>query len=109
MTPYWLMLWAAIVMSMAGQTMLKAGAQADTFMHQIFDWKTLAGFCVYGASSLCYIVALRKIPLSAALPCTAISYVAAALIGHFVFGEALTAMRMGAIALILGGVVLLVL
>jgi multidrug transporter EmrE-like cation transporter len=34
--------------------------------------------------------------------------VAAALIGHFVFGETLTAMRVGAIALISGGVILLV-
>ena len=30
---YWLMLALAIIMSMAGQTMLKAGSQADTFMH----------------------------------------------------------------------------
>jgi multidrug transporter EmrE-like cation transporter len=47
--------------------------------------------------------------MSVALPCTAISYVAAALIGHFVFGETLTGMRIAAIALISGGVVLLVL
>jgi len=106
---YWLMLSAAIAMSMAGQTMLKSGARADTFMHQLFDWRTLVGLCVYGSASLFYIVALRKIPMSVALPCTAISYVAAAMIGHFVFGETLTAMRIGAIALILGGVVLLVL
>jgi len=106
---YWLMLSAAIAMSMAGQTMLKAGAQADTFMHQLFDWRTLLGLCVYGSASLFYIVALRKIPMSVALPCTAISYVAAALIGHFVFGETLGTMRIGAILLISGGVVLLVL
>ncbi len=109
MNVYWLMLSAAIAMSMAGQTMLKAGAQADTFTQQLLDWRTLLGLCVYGSASIFYIVALRKIPMSVALPCTAISYVAAALIGHFMFGETLTAMRIGAIALISGGVVLLVL
>jgi multidrug transporter EmrE-like cation transporter len=109
LTPYWLVLWVAIAMSMAGQTMLKAGAQADTFMHQLFDWRTLLGLCVYGSASIFYIVALRKIPMSVALPCTAVSYVAAALIGHFVFGEALGVMRIGAILLISGGVALLVL
>ena len=54
-----------------------------------------------------YIVALRRIPMSRALPCTAISYVAAALIGHYAFGEALGATHMAAIALICGGVVVL--
>jgi small multidrug resistance pump len=105
---YWLMLALAIIMSMAGQTMLKAGSQADTFTHQLLDWRTLVGLCVYGSASMFYIIALRKIPMSVALPCTAVSYVAAALIGHFVFGETLGAMRIGAIALISGGVILLV-
>jgi multidrug transporter EmrE-like cation transporter len=105
---YWLVLFGAIAVSMAGQTLLKAGAQADTFIHQLLDWRTLLGLCVYGSASILYIVALRKIPMSVALPCTAVSYVAAALIGHFMFGETLTAMRVGAIALISGGVILLV-
>ena len=42
-----------------------------------------------------------------ALPCTAVSYVAAALIGHYVFGEALRRQKMAAIGLICGGVVVL--
>ena len=54
-----------------------------------------------------YIVALRRIPMSRALPCTAISYVAAALIGHYAFGEPLGAAHIAAIALICGGVVML--
>ncbi len=108
MNTYWTVLFAAIFLSMAGQTMLKAGSQAATFQQQIFDWRTLVGLVVYGTASLFYILALRRIPMSVALPCTAISYVAAALIGHFVFGEALSAMRIGAIGLIVGGVVLLV-
>jgi multidrug transporter EmrE-like cation transporter len=105
---YWVVLFAAIAISMAGQTLLKAGAQAPDFWRQILDWRTLLGLCVYGSASIFYIVALRRIPMSVALPCTAISYVAAALIGHFAFGETLTATRIGGIALISGGVVLLV-
>ena len=56
-----------------------------------------------------YIVALRKIAMSVALPCTAVSYVAAALIGHYVFQEPLGPMHIGAIALISAGVVVLAL
>ena len=106
---YWLVLFAAITTSMAGQTLLKAGAGAASFGAQLVDWRTLVGFCVYGAAAVLYIVALRRIPMSVALPCTAISYVAAALIGHYAFAEPLGFMHIGAIALICGGVVLLAL
>jgi len=108
MNVYWLVLFAAIFVAMAGQTLLKAGSQADTFMHQLFDWRTILGLFIYGLSSMFYIIALRKIPMSVAMPCTALSYVAGAMIGHFVFGEAVGPMRMAAIGLISCGVVLLV-
>lgn len=107
MTPFWIALTAAIVTSMAGQTLLKAGAGAADFVSQLFDWRTIVGLGLYGGAAILYIVALRRIPMSVALPCTAASYVAAALIGHFAFGEALGAVKLLALALIAGGVVLL--
>ena len=81
MTAYWAVLAAAIVISMAGQTLLKSGAGAADFIAQLLDWHTILGLALYGGSAMLYIVALRRIPMSVALPCTAISYVAAALIG----------------------------
>jgi small multidrug resistance pump len=107
MTLYWVVLTAAIIISMAGQTLLKAGAGAPDFVAQLFDPRTMIGLCLYGGSALLYIIALRKIPMSVALPCTAFSYVAAALIGHYGFAEPLGAMRLGALALICAGVVIL--
>jgi small multidrug resistance pump len=106
---YWLILTAAIVTSMAGQTLLKAGAGASDFVTQLFDTRTIFGLCLYGGAALLYIVALRRIPMSVALPCTAVSYVAAALIGHYGFAEPLGAMQLGAIGLICTGVVMLAL
>jgi drug/metabolite transporter (DMT)-like permease len=73
----------------------------------LFDWRTLLGLCLYGGSAVLYIIALRRIPMSRALPCTAVSYVAAAIIGHYAFGEALGVAHIAAIALICGGVVVL--
>lgn len=106
---YWATLFVAIATSMAGQTLLKAGAGATQFVAQLLDWRTLFGFVLYGGAAVLYIVALRRIPMSRALPCTAISYVAAALIGHYGFGEPLGIAQIGAIALICGGVVILAL
>jgi small multidrug resistance pump len=109
MTVYWVVLAAAITISMAGQTLLKVGAGAPDFVAQLFDPRTILGLGLYGGSAMLYIVALRRIPMSVALPCTAFSYVAAAMIGHFAFAEPLGAMRLGALALICVGVVMLAL
>jgi small multidrug resistance pump len=109
MTGYWMVLAAAISISMAGQTLLKAGAGAADFVTQLFDPRTLLGLCLYGGSALLYILALRRIPMSVALPCTAFSYVAAALIGHYGFAEPLGALHLSALGLICAGVVMLAL
>jgi len=107
MSIHWLVLALAIVTSMGGQTLLKAGAGADDFVAQLIDPRTMTGLVLYGGAALLYIVALRRIPMSVALPCTAISYVAAALIGHYTFGEAMGPGQIGGIALICVGVIVL--
>jgi len=105
---HWLALAAAISTSLVGQVLLKAGAGGEGgFLAQLFRPTTIIGLACYGGAALLYIVALRRIPMSIALPCTAASYVAIALIGHFAFGEALGAQKIAAILLICGGVVLL--
>jgi small multidrug resistance pump len=104
---YWTMLASSIVGAMAGQVLLKAGAAAPSFIGQVLDPRTLAGLMLYGGAAALYMVALRRIPMSVALPCTAASYIAAVLIGHFAFGEAISAVRIGAVGLICVGVVLL--
>lgn len=104
---HWMMLLAAIVASILGQGLLKAGAGAPGFVQQLLDWRTIAGLGLYGSASLFYIVALRRIPLSVALPCTALSYIAVAVIGNLVFNEPLGAQRIAALGLIGVGVVVL--
>ena len=104
---YWVVLFCAITISMAGQTLLKAGAARPDFISQLFDWRTMVGLCLYGSAAMLYIIALRRIPMSVALPCTAISYVAAAAIGHWGFGEPIGPAHIAAIGCISAGVVLL--
>lgn len=106
---YWMVLLGAIVTSMAGQTLLKAGASAPDFLRQLLDWRTIVGLALYGGAAMLYIIALRRIPMSVALPFTAISYIAAALIGHYAFHEPLTATHLLAIGLIGAGVITLAL
>ena len=112
MTIAWIVLAAAIITSLVGQILLKAGASGSVaasagFIDQLFRWQTIIGLGCYGGAALLYIVALRKIPMSIALPCTAASYVVIAVIGWAVFGETLGVQKMLAIGLISLGVVLL--
>jgi small multidrug resistance pump len=104
---HWTALALAIITSMAGQTLLKAGASAPSFLVQLFDLKTVAGLGLYGGSALLYIVALRRIPMSVALPCTAVSYIVAALIGHYAFAEPMSVAKVAGIAMICAGVLML--
>ena len=106
---YWSVLAAAIVTSMAGQTLLKAGSGEANFLAQVLDWRTLSGLVLYGGAAFLYIIALRRIAMSVALPFTAVSYVAAALIGHYAFNEPLTITHIAAIGLITSGVLVLAL
>jgi small multidrug resistance pump len=112
MTPYWLALAAAITTSLIGQVLLKFGASgavaaAGGFLDQLLRPATMIGLVCYGGAALLYIVALRRIPMSVALPCTAASYVVIALVGWSVFGESLGPAKIAAIALISAGVALL--
>jgi small multidrug resistance pump len=107
MIVYWLVLTAAICISIGGQTLLKAGAGGSDLITQLLHPFTILGLSLYGLSALLYIVALRRIPMSVALPCTAFSYVAAALVGHYGFAEPLGAQQLGALVLICAGVLML--
>lgn len=107
MNLHWVTLAAAIVTAIGGQAALKAGAGQPDFVAQLLDWRTIVGLVLYGGAAMLYIVALRRIPVSVALPCTAASYIAVALIGHFGYGEPLGLLHLAAIGLICSGVVLL--
>ncbi len=112
MTAYWVALAAAITTSLVGQVLLKSGASGAVaadggFIHQLFRLPTMFGLVCYGGAALLYIVALRKIPMSVALPCTAASYVVIAIVGWTMFGESLGMQKIAAIGLISAGVVLL--
>lgn len=112
MTAYWIALAAAITTSLVGQVLLKHGASGSVaaeagFLDQLFRIPTMVGLVCYGGAALLYIVALRKIPMSVALPCTAASYVVIAAIGWAVFGESMGVQKIAAIGLIAAGVALL--
>lgn len=110
MIAHWGSLAAAISISVAGQLLLKAGAVGDRgVIEQVLRWQTLVGLCCYGAASFFYILAIRRIPISVAMPMVALSYALIAVLGHMIWNEPMTGLHVAGIALVCGGVVVLAL
>jgi multidrug transporter EmrE-like cation transporter len=116
---HWAALVVAIAASQVGQVLLKLGATGlpDTeeggggalasLLAQLLRGPTLVGLGFYGAGTVFYVAALRRIPMSVALPCTAASYVAATGFGVTLFQEALSLQKVVGLLLVCVGVVVL--
>lgn len=103
----WLTLGASILASIAGQTLLKAGASAADFRSQLLDPRSLIGLAAYGVAAVFYMVALRRLSMAVALPLTSATYLGAALVGFLVFGERLNVGQISGLAVIGAGVLIL--
>lgn len=98
----------AILLGIAGQLVLKAGAVgAPSLMAQLLNPMTLFGLVIYGFASIAYIAALNRIPVSIAFPSVAASYVVVAVLAHLLWSEPLGWPQLGGIALIGGGILLI--
>ena len=107
MMVYYVALGIGIVAGIAGQMLLKAGADAPDYMSQLLRPSTVTGLALYASAAFLYLMALRKLPVSIAFPSVSLSYAIVAVLGHFLFGEAFGIKQLGGIALIVGGVVLI--
>ena len=108
MAPYYMSLVGAIVLGIAGQILLKSAADGSvTVIGQFFNPMTIVGLAVYVFAALCYILALKKIPVSIAFPSVAASYAVVAVLAHFLWDEPLGWSQMAGIVLIGSGVLLI--
>lgn len=101
---HYVFLWTGIVIGVGGQWMLKAGAGAPDIVHQLLAPATLVGFVLYGAATVCYMLAIRKIPITVAFPSISVSYVVILAMGVIVFGESLSIAKIVGTGLIMVGV-----
>ena len=66
----------------------------------------MGGLALYGIATVLWLGVLSCVELSQVFPFVGLSFVLAAVLGYFVFAEAVSAMRVAGIALIVAGVVL---
>ena len=108
MAVYYASLVAAVLFGIAGQIALKSGAVGSrTVLAQFLNPLTIAGLGVYVVAALCYVVALKRIPVSLAFPSVAASYAIVAVIAHLLWNEPFGWPQLGGLLLIGGGIVLI--
>jgi len=108
MSIYYTSLVAAILLGIAGQIALKSAAEGSaTVTAQFLNPLTMIGLTVYIVAALCYILALKKIPVSIAFPSVAASYAVVAVLAHVLWNEPLGWPQLAGIVLIGSGVLLI--
>jgi small multidrug resistance pump len=105
---YYANLTAGILLGIVGQLALKSAAvETATITTQFLNPLTMIGFALYVVAAICYILALRKIPVSTAFPSVAASYAVVAVLAHFLWNEPLGWHQIAGILLIGSGVLLI--
>ena len=106
--PYYAALFVGILLGVAGQILLKTGAERSVGMlAQFVNPFTIVGFAIYALAAMFYIIAIKRLPLSIAFPSVSLSYIVVAVLAHFLWDEPLGPSQLAGIALIAGGILLL--
>lgn len=100
-----LVLLASIIGSF-GAVFLKLGAEPlKKGMRYIFNWKLIAGILFYLGSSVPYVLGMKHGELSVLYPMVSASYICALFWSRLFFKEPITMGKIGALGLILLGIV----
>lgn len=87
--------------SMAG------GSAVDFLLRTFLNPYVFTGLCIFVISMVSHLIVLSKVELSFAYPFLSLAYVVVAAYAFFVFQEDVSAVRVGGIALICAGTVLI--
>jgi small multidrug resistance pump len=105
---YYASLAVAILLGVAGQIALKQSTRTGVgLLAQYLNPLTIIGLGIYFAAAICYIAALKKIPVSVAYPTISASYIIVAVLAHLLWNEPFGWPKLAGILLIGGGVVLI--
>jgi len=105
---YYVSLAIAVILGVAGQIALKSAAlSSPTVMAQFIHPMTMIGVAIYVFAAFCYIVALKKIPISVAFPSVAASYAVVAIVAHLLWNEPFGWPQLGGLVLISSGILLI--
>lgn len=97
---------ASALLAAGGQLLFKLGATGGITLGAFLNRWLIIGLVAYGLSTVLWIYALSKAPLTAVYPFTALTFVLAYGGGALVFKETVSTSGVIGVALILGGLFL---
>jgi multidrug transporter EmrE-like cation transporter len=103
---FYVSLAAGIFLGIVGQVLLKAGADEGSISAQYLAPQSLFGLLCYSIAAICYMFALRRIPVSVAFPSVSLSYVIIVGLGYWLYDEPIGWAKLVGVGLICGGVFL---
>jgi drug/metabolite transporter (DMT)-like permease len=113
MTIRWMLLTViCVVLLSIGQMLFKTAAGqwriegwGWSTWRSLFSLAMLSALVIYGATTILWVFILRKVPLSAAYPVYALSFLIVPLLAHITIGEPLTMRTIVGGAIIIAGIV----
>lgn len=111
----YIVLIASVLLGAAGQVLMKWGVDsirpaegpALSFSRIASAWPILAGLASYAVSSVFWLFALKRFPISTAYPMVSAGYIIVLLCGYFLFHEHISVQKWFGIAFICAGVLLI--
>jgi multidrug transporter EmrE-like cation transporter len=104
----------SVLLGAAGQVLMKWGVNTPkpaitggVWSMVNASWPIAAGLACYGLSSVFWLLALKKFPLSTAYPMVSMGYIVVMLLGYYLFQESLTMQKWFGAAFISFGVLLI--
>ncbi|UUZ83648.1 EamA family transporter [Paenibacillus sp. P26] len=112
---HYIWLIVSVLLGAAGQVLMKWGVSAPrpagagwlSWGTLTAAWPVLAGLFCYGLSSVFWLFALRKFPLSTAYPMVSLGYILVMVLGYYLFQESLSMQKWFGAAFISLGVLLI--
>jgi multidrug transporter EmrE-like cation transporter len=106
-----LLILVSVTLSAAAQISFKLGmssgaAQSSGLLGALFTPGVLIGLSLYGFGTLLWLSVLGRTEVSQAYPFVGLGFVLTAILGHFLFNDAVGPQRIIGILLVIGGIVL---
>lgn len=99
------LLLCGVLLNAGAQLLLKAGTNAMPLGPRLaVEPHILGGLACYVVSVVVWVIGLSKVPVSIAYPMLSIGYIVNAVAAWYLFGEALSAMKLAGIGVIVVGV-----
>jgi len=102
-----ILVFCCTLLGAAAQILMKMGANKldhPTLIQMAMNLPLMAGYSLYGISTLLLVLALRKAQLSVLYPIISLTYVWVTILSVMIFGDSMNVYKITGLAIIIGGV-----